>query len=157
MDNKVQFKEVYIDKIEDLAMMRVKFLLDYYPNVEVPEIEKLHNDTKQYLKQQFEKKNLIGILGYVNDEIVCTGFLLFFEVPPLMGETGRIMAYVLNVYTLVEHRKNGYASEMMVFIKTISKEKGIKCLLLNASKMGEGVYRNLGFFESENKALILDL
>lgn len=157
MNNNIHFKIVGIENLGTLVKMRVEFLLDLHPYENQVKIEKLYKENEKYLLKNINKEIFIGILGYVDDIPVCSSGLLLYEMPPVFGENNRQIGHVLNFYTIREYRKNGYGKKMMDFIKETAMEKGITRLFLNATEIGEPLYRKSGFKEPGEKALILDL
>lgn len=51
----------------------------------------------------------------------------------------------------------GYGKKKMEFVIQKAKEKNINRLFLTATKMGEGLYKKLGFFEPEDRAMVLNI
>lgn len=156
MSEQLIIKTADIADLEKLVEYRVRFALEFKPSKDEDEIRKIYADTKEYFIDKFAKKSYIGFLGYVEDEIVCTAGLLLYELPPLIGNRDRFVGHVLNFYTVEKFRKNGYGTELMEYIKLTAKQKGIKQLFLNATKMGEGLYRKAGFKEKDEAALVFN-
>ena len=86
-----------------------------------------------------------------NDEIVSCAFLLIVEKPMspafLTGKTGT----VLNVYTKLEHRKKGYARQLMNALLSEAKERDLSVVELKATEDGYHLYKSVGFEDVVSK------
>jgi ribosomal protein S18 acetylase RimI-like enzyme len=116
---------------------------------------------KRYMAEQVEKGAILGFIGRiggrVGGRIACSAGLLLYELPPLMGQLHRVQGHVLSVWVEPEFRRKGLGETLMRELIAESKRRGVGRLFLNATAMGEGLYRKLGFAEQEEKALILRL
>jgi N-acetylglutamate synthase-like GNAT family acetyltransferase len=64
---------------------------------------------------------------------------------------------LLNVYTYTEYRKKGIGTNILKRIIEEAKEQNVSIINLLATEDGEGVYRKLGFIETEDKSMRLKL
>jgi ribosomal protein S18 acetylase RimI-like enzyme len=81
-------------------------------------------------------------------EAVSSGGVVIDCHPPgpknLSGQVG----YIMNICTVPAYRRRGIARRMMQTILAWFQERGICRITLHASGMGEPLYRELGFAES---------
>jgi len=66
--------------------------------------------------------------------------------------TGKI-AYIFNLYTLPEFRRQGIARKIMETVLEWTKERAISTVALHATDDGEKLYENLGFTLSKEMYL----
>lgn len=85
------------------------------------------------------------------DRIIACAFLLVVEKPMspafLTGKTGT----VLNVYTKPEHRKKGYARQLMYALLSEAKERNLSVVELKATEDGYHLYKSVGFEDVVSK------
>lgn len=74
---------------------------------------------------------------------------LFSRIPYLENLSGK-EGYILNVYTVPTHRKQGMARMLINTIINYAKAHQIQRLWLNSSPQGRNIYENHGFQEVEN-------
>jgi GNAT superfamily N-acetyltransferase len=153
----IEFKRVGIDYLEILVDLRIEFIKDIHPELDTKLLEKIYKTTLKYFKELFENKAYIGFIGLLNNEVICTAGLLLYNLPPLTNESYRKIGHVLNFYTKSGYRKKGYGLKLMEYIKKIAMEEKINRLVLNSTQMGFSIYKEAGFIEPEDKAMILEL
>ena len=93
---------------------------------------------KNVINQIIKDKNIYLLLGYKNDIAVAS--TLLYKTTDVMG--------VHLVGVPKEHRGQGIAENIMKKAITFSKEKKIKTMVLQASALGLGIYKKLGFEEN---------
>lgn len=118
--------------------------IDGIPKPNLQRIEEVRN---LFLKE-FELGNLMFRVAVDSDEekiVACAGGLIRTEYAfPLAGEQS-LFGWVIAVYTMKKHRKNGLASQLVDEICLWLKQKGAKRARLWSSSTGRTVYEQLGF------------
>ncbi len=66
-----------------------------------------------------------------------------------------IRGYILNVYTVPEHRKRGLARRLVEQILDYCREHDVRVVALHASDEGRSIYESLGFAESNEMRIHL--
>ncbi len=79
------------------------------------------------------------------NEIVGVGTLLFVIRPSLEGKSAAIEAYFVNLYTLPEHRRRGYATAILDAAKRFVKKQGLTRIWLHSTIAGRPLYKAAGF------------
>lgn len=148
------YRETTAEDLELLLKMRMDFILDLHPFENIKETQEVEELNRRYLMELMEKGNYIGFVGLLNEEPVCCSGLLLYRLPPLLGAVDRMQGHVLNFYTYPEHRGKGYGKGLMEYMIDKAKERGIDRLFLNATAMGEPLYRKCGFVEPEETAMV---
>jgi ribosomal protein S18 acetylase RimI-like enzyme len=151
--NKIFFRKASERDINTLVDYRITFLKDAYGEP-VPELESfLRLNLKHYFSESFKNKTYISwIAEYDNKPVGFSGMVIReqpanFEAPN--GRTG----YILNIFTLPGFRGNGIASSLVQKLIEEARQMKIDKVELHATKVGEPVYRKLGFVEPHDKAL----
>lgn len=62
-----------------------------------------------------------------------------------------VRGYILNIYTVPEARKNGYANQILNAIIEFSQKNNINRLWLNSSEQARHLYLEKGFTDKENE------
>jgi len=154
----IEFKKVGIEHLETLVDLRMEFIKDIHPKVDLQLLEKIQKSTLTYFNDLLNNNSYIGFIGINNNgEIICTAGLLIYYLPPLNNENYRKIGRVLNFYTKPAYRRKGIGLKLMKYIKDTAAEEKINRLELNATKMGFSTYKKAGFIEPEDKALLIDL
>lgn len=155
-DDKLRFLEANINDLDLLVKMRLAFLVELRPCDNKEKVEDTQTKTRQYLKDAINNNDYIGFVGKKGDRPVCCAGLLIYKLPPLINSENRVQGHVLNVFTYPEYRQTGYGRGIMEFVIQRAKEKNINRLFLNATEIGQKLYRELGF-EPEDSAMALNI
>lgn len=153
----IEYRETSIEDLDRLVNLRIDFVLDIHPCNDIHEIKEIRRIAQAYFSDLITKNQYIGFIGFVDEKPVCGAGLLVYILPPLFPSVQRTQGHVLNFFTYPEYRNKGYGKGLMSFIIKKAKEKQISRLYLNATKMGEPLYRTCGFSEPEDRALILNI
>jgi GNAT superfamily N-acetyltransferase len=108
---------------------------------------KRFEEVKNLFLNECESGNLtFRIAVDKKDNIVaCAGGLIREEYSYPLAEERSLFGWVIAVYTLKNHRKNGLAQKLVDEVCLWLKEKGAKRARLWSSSTGRSVYENLGF------------
>jgi GNAT superfamily N-acetyltransferase len=140
-----------------LTDVRVEFALDMHHSEDHAAIQDFARISKAYIRRHMEGGSYVGFLARMKGRTVACASLLIYELPPLLGKPDRRQGHVLNVYTAPDMRGRGIGRRMMQAVIDEGRARGLHRLFLNATKMGEPLYRSLGFHEQDEKSLVLPL
>jgi len=154
----IELKKVGVEHLKTLVDLRIEFIKDIHPEIDLKLLEKIKKSTLTYFNDLLNNNCYIGFIGInENSEIICTAGLLIYYLPPLNNENHRKIGHVLNFYTKPAYRKKGVGLKLMNFIKDTAKDEKINRLVLNSTQMGFSVYKRAGFIEPEDKAMLIEL
>jgi GNAT superfamily N-acetyltransferase len=98
------------------------------------------------LVDQLGSGEYVGWLVEADGEVVAgAGVLLHQYYPSRTNPRGRPTAYILNVYTAAQHRRQGLAYQLIKEILAWCRAHDIPRASLHASEFGRSVYERLGF------------
>ena len=91
------------------------------------------------------RDQLVEYVAEEGGQIVATGAVCFYEFPPsYINPSGRV-AYVTNMYTRPEFRRQGLATRMLDLLTQECRRRGVHRSLLAASRWGRPVYEAYGY------------
>lgn len=102
---------------------------------------------EKYRELYLEEKACHFLL-YEDDTVVACGGALIKEDVPFCFFKTPMYGYIIDVYTIPEKRRNGYASKIMEELLKWLKGKGIQNIKLKPSSTGKQLYEKLGFYDS---------
>lgn len=120
---------------------------------EVPkgiDIARLKSATRQYYLSHINK-DLVSWGIFQDEKLVAIGSLCLFTRIPYEENLTGLEGYILNIYTSLQFRKRGFASQILDNIIIYSRKNGIKRLWLNSSEQGKKLYIKHGFTKKENE------
>jgi len=87
--------------------------------------------------------------------MVSSGGAVIDRHPPGPGNLSGQIAYIMNIVTVPENRRQGIARQMMQVILAWCATQGITRVALHTSHMGRPLYESLGFMASNEMRLAL--
>jgi ribosomal protein S18 acetylase RimI-like enzyme len=142
--------------INGIIRLRVALLKEVHEIRSVEEENKIVNATKSYLETEIANNNFVSYIAKSNEEVVSVSGVSFFKRPPYLDNLEGIEAYILNMYTLPNHRNQGLARQLLEECIKECKKRNVKRIWLHASKDGEPLYKSMGFeFKGNEMELFL--
>jgi GNAT superfamily N-acetyltransferase len=151
----ITFRRAAKNDISTLIKLRISFLTEHQGALNHDKHVELNRNLIEYFNRTFEANEFIAWLAFDEDRAVASSGLCFYSLPPTAHNLSGKVAYIMNMYTLPEYRKQGIAKEL--FLKTLrdARKLGYNKIVLHASKDGEHMYRTHGFQEPSDIELEL--
>ena len=121
-----------------------KILLEYEND------NSMDNVFADYFINSLENKSLVAWVAEDGNLIVSTVCLSICQLVPRFDNPSGKIAYLTNVYTIPNYRRQGIASRLTREAIEDVKNQGIKKILLHSSDMAKSIYYELGFSEGKN-------
>jgi GNAT superfamily N-acetyltransferase len=109
-----------------------------------------------WVRARLEDDTYAGWLVEHEGRLVAGAGLWVMEWPPHFLDPEPRRAYLLNFYVAPEARRRGLASELLALTVAEASARGIKVVVLHASKFGKPVYEQNGFTISNEMMLRFD-
>ena len=93
----------------------------------------------------------IAYLVYDNGAFVGAGGVSFYQVMPTYHNPTGKKAYIMNMYTAPEYRRQGIAIHTLDMLVKDAKEQGVLQIALEATYMGRPLYERYGFAKMEDE------
>ncbi len=88
---------------------------------------------------------------YDNRKFIGAGGVSFYQVMPTYHNSTGKKAYIMNMYTAPEYRRQGIAFYMLDLLVKDAKEQGVSQIALEATDMGRPLYERYGFVKMEDE------
>lgn len=146
------YKQATIEDLDLIVKERIKVLRAANKLDDEYDMSKVEKESYSYYKKGFEDNNFIYYLVYNNDnKVVACGGCSFYEVMPTCDNNSGKCAYIMNMYTDPDYRKQGIATKILdKLIKEINK-RNVYRITLEATDMGRGLYKKYGFVNLRNE------
>lgn len=86
-----------------------------------------------------------------DDKFIGAGGVSFYSVMPTYHNPSGKKAYIMNMYTSPDYRRQGIAYKTLDMLVKVSKERGINQISLEATEMGRPLYEKYGFVKMESE------
>ena len=149
------YKKANLDDIDELVRTRIIVLREankLNDNVDMSEVEK---ESYEYYKSALYSDEHIAYLVYDGDRFIGAGGVSFYEVMPTYHNPSGKKAYIMNMYTHSEYRRQGIAIKTLDLLVNEARNKGIMQISLEATEMGRPLYDKYGFVDMKNEMELL--
>lgn len=136
--------------VEDFIKLRMELFKELGEIKEDDNIEELIWETKNYYLQHITKDLQCWFVKNDKKIVAVASMCIFCRIPYYENPVG-IEGYILNVFTSLNSRRKGLATNLVKKIIEFSKDNSIKRLWLNSSEAGKNIYKSLGFIEKNNE------
>ncbi|MES2041895.1 MAG: GNAT family N-acetyltransferase [Pseudomonadota bacterium] len=135
--------------LEEVLQLRMRLfdkLVDFNNGKGVD--EDLLQSTRTYFSDALQSGACKTWVAEADEHLVACGSLAIFVRPPYPGNVAGKDAYLLNMYTLAEYRKQGLARKILQQAMQYAHEQGFAKIWLHATEDGQALYASEGFEQS---------
>lgn len=137
---------------EDIAILiesRVELLREANRLDVTEPLNEIRERTHQYYIENLDAENHIAILAFQDtdskEQFVGTGAVCFYNVLPTCHNPSGRKAYIINMYTKPEFRKQGVGSKILDLLLKECEKKNVNFITLEATGKGRTLYEKHGF------------
>lgn len=146
----VVIREATIDDIELLVEWRMEVLHDVFSIPQNKPVYELEHENRCYYQRALQNSEHIACFAYLNDTIIgCGGICFYQEMPSPDNPTGKC-AYLMNIYTRPQFRKQGVGKELIKWLLEQVTQRNIPKIYLETSEAGKRLYTKMGFLPMQN-------
>lgn len=116
------------------------------------DLSRVEEQSRLYYQQAWNEH--AALLVYDGEKIVGTGGVSFYQVmPTCCNPTGR-KAYIMNMYTAPEYRRQGIAQKSLDMLVQECFRRGVNFITLEATAAGRPLYEKYGFVPMEDEMIL---
>lgn len=109
-----------------------------------------------WVRDAISSGKYLGMLATSVDQVAAGAGMLLLDSAPHFNDQNTTRAYILSVYTELEHRRQGLARQLIQALLEEAKLRGIRSVSLHAADEGRALYQELGFQTSNEMRLLLE-
>lgn len=151
MIGKYEYRKATIEDIDELVRTRIIVLRAANKLTDDVNMTKVEQESYTYYKQALENGGHIAYLVYDGKKFIGAGGVSFYQVMPTYHNPTGKKAYIMNMYTNTEYRRQGVAYHTLDLLVKDAKEHGVSQIGLEATDMGRPLYEKYGFVKIENE------
>lgn len=144
----MEFKQASNNDINAFVKHRMEFVTSIR---KIEDCNSFKDRTQKYLEEHIDKDDLIVFIAKDGEKIVSSCMACIFDTIPLPSCPKGRSAELLNVYTLAEWRRNGFAEQLIHMLIVESKKRGVEKIILDYTDAGLPLYKKLGFIPLEHQ------
>lgn len=153
----LNYRKATIDDLEILTETRIEVLRaanQLSKDVDMSEVKK---QSYKYYQNSLENDTHIAYLVFDGEIFVGAGGISYFQVMPTYHNPTGKKAYIMNMYTKPDYRRQGIAFKTLDLLVSDAKVKGITAISLEATDMGRALYEKYGFVKMDNEMELADV
>lgn len=139
------FRKATADDIPLLTKCRMDLLHSAIGDGEKDKWSFVEEEVKQYYSTAIPDGTHVAYLAFDGNKCVGTGGVCFYQILPTYFKPTGKKAYIINMYTAPEYRRQGIAKEILRLLVNESLARGATYISLEATDLGRPLYESAGF------------
>ncbi len=136
MKENYEYKKATIEDIDELVRTRITVIRAANKLSDDVDMSLVEKESYEYYKRALETGEHIGYLVYDNGTFIGAGGVNFYKVMPTYHNPTGKKAYIMNMYTAPEYRRQGIAFHTLDLLVKDAREQGVSQIALEATDMG---------------------
>lgn len=145
------FRKATADDLELLVDTRITVLRAANRLDDDTDMSDVLRASREYYSKALADGYHVAYLVLDGNKVIGTGGVSFFRVMPTYHNPGGCKAYIMNMYTAPEYRRQGIALHTLELLADEAKKRGVTAISLEATSMGRGLYERFGFVAMQNE------
>lgn len=151
MAKNYKYKKATIADIDELVRTRIIVLRAANKLSNDVDMSLVEKESYEYYKSALETGEHVAYLVYDNGAFVGAGGVSFYQVMPTYHNPTGKKAYIMNMYTASEYRRQGIAFHTLDLLVKDVRKQGVSQIALEATEMGRPLYEKYGFVKMEDE------
>ena len=151
MAKNYEYKKATIADIDELIRTRIIVLRTANKLSNDVDLSLVEKESYEYYKSALETGEHIAYLVYDNGSFIGAGGVSFYQVMPTYHNPTGKKAYIMNMYTASEYRRQGIAFHTLDLLVKHIRKQGVSQITLEATEMGRPLYEKYGFVKMEDE------
>lgn len=151
MVQKLEYKKATLEDIDELVRTRILILRAANKLSVDVDMSMVEAESYAYYRRALGTGEHIAYLIYENGTFIGAGGVSFYQVMPTYHNPTGKKAYIMNMYTSPEYRRQGIAFHTLDLLVQDAKKLGVRQIALEATDMGRPLYEKYGFVKMENE------
>lgn len=146
-----EYKRATMEDIDELVRTRIIVLRAANKLSDDVDMSVVEEESYAYYRRALENGEHIAYLVYDNGKFIGAGGVSFYQVMPTYHNPTGKKAYIMNMYTAPEYRRQEIAIHALDLLVKNAKEQGVLQIALEATDMGRPLYEKYGFVKMEDE------
>ena len=145
------YKKATMKDVDELVRTRIIVLRAANKLADDVDMSLVEKESYAYYKRALKTGDHVAYLVYDNETFIGTGGVSFYQVMPTYHNPTGKKAYIMNMYTASEYRRQGIAFHTLDLLVKNARKQGISQITLEATEMGRPLYEKYGFVKMEDE------
>lgn len=145
-----------IDDLDVLVETRIRVLRAANQLPDSTDMSIVERESRRYYRWSLMENIHVAYLVYDVDKVVGAGGVSFYQVLPTFHNPSGEKAYIMNMYTAPEYRRQGIGGKILDILVGTAKTKGVSFITLEATEIGKPLYEKYGFVQMNDEMYLPD-
>lgn len=145
------YKRATIEDIDILTKTRIEVLRAANRLPDETDMSVVEKNSYEYYSKSLVDGSHTAYLVFDQERFVGAGGISYYQVMPTYHNPSGKKAYVMNMYTNPEYRRQGIAYKTLDLLIRDAKDRNVECISLEATDMGRPLYEKYGFIMLESE------
>lgn len=150
----LEYRKATIEDIEILIKTRIEVLRAVNKLPDDTDMTEIEQQSYAYYQKALHDGTHTACLVFDGDRFAGAGGISYYQVMPTYHNPSGYKAYIMNMYTRPEYRRQGVARRTLDFLISDAKARGISFISLEATQMGRPLYENVGFVPMTDEMIL---
>lgn len=150
----MEFRWAEAEDIDLLVQTRIMVLRDANGLSDDADLDDVAERARDYYLKSLADGRHAAVFAMDKGRVVAAGGVSFYQVLPTCCCPTGMKAYIMNMYTAPEYRRQGIANRILDMLVQVCREKGIDFISLEATAMGRPLYEKYGFIPMMDEMIL---
>ena len=141
----LRYHKATLKDLDLLVHTRVQVLLAANGLPEETDMTAVKTASRDYYRAALSDGSHAAWLVFDGDTWIGAGGVSFYQIMPTYHNPSGRKAYLMNIYTRPDYRRQGIARHMVDLLVGEARERGVTAISLEATAMGMPLYESYGF------------
>lgn len=151
-----EYKKATMKDVDELVRTRIIVLRAANKLSDDVDMSLVEKESYAYYRHALKTGEHIAYLVYDNGKFIGAGGVSFYQVMPTYHNPTGKKAYIMNMYTNQEYRRQGIAYHTLDLLIKDARKQGISQIALEATDMGRPLYDRYGFIKMEDEMELVE-
>ncbi|MBR0514880.1 MAG: GNAT family N-acetyltransferase [Clostridia bacterium] len=147
----IEYKKATIEDLDELVTTRIEVLRAANKLDTDADMSAVEEQSSAYYAKALIDGTHTAYLVFDEGVFVGAGGVSYYSVMPTYHNPSGKKAYIMNMYTAPDHRRQGIAYKTLDLLVKDARSRGITAISLEATDMGRPLYEKYGFVKANNE------
>jgi len=150
----LNYRKATLKDIDLLTKSRIEVLRAANGLSDDADMTEVKHQSYEYYRKALHDSTHTAYLVFNGDRFAGAGGISYYQVMPTFRNPSGNKAYIMNIYTRPEYRRQGIARRMLDILIKDAKARGISFITLEATPMGRPLYEKAGFVPLNDEMIL---
>ena len=150
----LNYRKATLKDIDLLTKSRIEVLRAANGFSDDADMTEVKHQSYEYYRKALHDSTHTAYLVFNSDRFAGAGGISYYQVMPTFRNPSGNKAYIMNIYTRPEYRRQGIARRMLDILIKDAKASCISFITLEATPMGRPLYEKAGFVPLNDEMIL---